>query len=299
MNAQLSDWNDLRFVLAVCREGSLSGAARALGVNHSTVFRRIGAIEEKLGVALFQRLAEGYVMTEAGEAALASAGRIEEEVLALSTTLLGRDLRLAGELRVSAPDALTERLLMPHFARFSQRYPDITLNLEVSSGFADLSRREADIAIRVTRTPPETMIGRRLCALVGTLYGAADEPPCDNLEELAERRWLLPGFALDDHPVALWIRRHFPHAAVALRTDSFPTLMEAARAGMGITPLPCFLGDPDPALRRIIPPPRELDAELWLLSHPDLRHTARVRAFSEFLREAIEGERARLEGEME
>lgn len=295
MNAQPSDWNDLRFVLAVCREGSLSGAARTLEVNHSTVFRRIGAIEEKLGVSLFQRLPGGYVMTEAGEAALAAAERIEEEMLGLSRALLGKDLKLAGELRVSTPDALTERVLMPHLVRFTERYPAITLNLEVTNGFADLNRREADIAIRVTRTPPDRLIGRRLCALVGTIYGPIGEAP-SRPEALGERRWLLPGFGLDAHPAAVWVRRHFPRARVALRSDSFPTLMEAARQGMGIAPLPCFLGDSDPGLRRVLPPPKELEGEVWLLSHPDLRHTARVRALNECLREAVAEERERLEG---
>ncbi len=296
MTTQLPDWNDLEYVLAVCREGSLSGAARALDVNHSTVFRRISGIEKKLGISLFQRLPGGYVITEAGEVAFASASRIEEEILNLSRQLAGKDLQLAGELRVSAPDAMAERLLMPYFAQFSERYPAITLNLEVTNDFADLGRREADIAIRVTRQPPETMIGRRVCGFSGSLYSTTDHAFA-SAEVLEEQPWLLPNFGLDAHPVNLWAKRHYPSARVVLRSDSFPTLMEAARQGMGIALLPCFLGDAIPGLHRILPPPKELKEEVWILSHPDLRRTARLRVFTEFLFEALTKEQRRLEGE--
>ena len=159
MNAQLLEWNDLQLVLAICREGTLSGAARVLNVNHSTVFRRIGSIEKKIGVRLFERLATGYVMTEAGDVMLEAGENVENEILGLSRKLLGRDLYLKGNLRVAVPDALLMKVLMPHLESFSQSYPEIQLELFISNNYQDLTKREADVAVRVTKSPPETAVG--------------------------------------------------------------------------------------------------------------------------------------------
>ena len=299
MNAQLMNWNDIHLVLAVCREGTLSGAARILGVNHSTVFRRINTIEENLGVKLFDRLPSGYVMTDAGEAILASASRIEEEVFDLSRKLIGKDARLEGHLRISAPDALVSSVLMSHFTAFNRRYPDVKLHLLIANDFTDLSRREADVAIRATRYPPETVIGRRLCQLATTVYGA--ETYLENHEGLAidEHRWLLPEASLSAFPSFDWVRHQYPKVRVVLSSNTLPALYDACAQGLGIAPLPCFLADPDQNLRRLMLPPKEMETELWLLTHPDLRRTARVRAFMDFLSDAIKRDVALIEGEFE
>ncbi|HED18017.1 MAG TPA: LysR family transcriptional regulator [Gammaproteobacteria bacterium] len=193
MKAQDIAWDDFRTMLAVCREGTLSGAARLLGVNHSTVFRRVNALEDKLGVRLFERLPEGYAMTEAGESVREAGERIEDEVFGLSRKLVGRDLGLHGTLRVTAPDAFAIKRLTPLLVRFSKRYPDIRLELSMANHYLDLTRHETDVAIRATTTPPETVIGRRLCALVTTVYGAGlyleSSPPGQTMEQHA---WLMP-----------------------------------------------------------------------------------------------------------
>lgn len=294
MNAQPLDWNDLRFVLAVCHEGSLSGAARRLNVNHSTVFRRINAVEEMLGVRLFERLSNGYAMTEAGEAVLQTGERIENEVLGLSHKLIGKDLRLSGVLKVTAPDALAVKILMPHLTAFSKRYPEIQLELSVASNYFNLTQREADIAVRATNTPPDTLIGHRVCRLATTIYGSTAYL-ANHLEKSCEQfAWLMPNDELTNLPVSQWKKSVYPRANIVFRSNSFLALFEATKKGQGVSPLPCFLGDPD--LDRIIAPPEELVSELWLLSHPDLRQTARVRAFTEFLTAALKQDSNVLEG---
>ncbi|HHJ15716.1 MAG TPA: LysR family transcriptional regulator [Gammaproteobacteria bacterium] len=297
MNAQSIAWDDFRTVLAVCREGTLSGAARLLEVNHSTVFRRINALEEKLGVRLFERLPEGYAMTEAGESVREAGERIEDEVLGLSRKLVGRDLGLHGTLRVTAPDAFAIKLLTPLLVQFSHQYPGIQLELSMANHYLDLTRREADVAIRATMTPPESAIGRRLCALVTTVYGASPYLEAKQADQALEQyAWLMPDDDLAQLPFARWLNKHFSVASVVYRSNSLLGLFEAAKRGMGIAPLPCFLGDPESGLQRLIEPPEALASELWLLSHPDLRRTARVRALMDFLSEAIDAERALLEG---
>ncbi|WP_126452906.1 LysR family transcriptional regulator [Sulfuriflexus mobilis] len=296
MNAQVLEWNDLRFVLAVCRQGTLSGAARELGVNHSTVFRRIGAIEEKVAMRLFERLPTGYVMTEASEAMLKSAEIIEAEMFNLSRKLVGGDTRLSGALHVTAPDALAIEILLPHIVSFCRTYPGIELNLSVENSFLDLSLREADVAIRSTTTPPETAVGRRLCNLGATIYGASQYLDDHSGATLEEYAWLMPQKNQGWFSANQWLAQHHPEASVVFRSNTLLALFEAVKQGLGVAPLPFFLADPEVGLKRVLAPPKEFTSELWLLTHPDLRRTARVRAFVEFLREAIGHVQNRIEG---
>lgn len=296
MNAQDLEWNDLRIVLAVCRHGTLSGAARELGVNHSTVFRRIGAIEERIGVRPFERLPTGYVMTEADEAMKAASERVESEVFSLSRKLIGGDLRLSGALRVTAPDALAIEVLMPHFVSFCRKYPGIQFDLSIENSFLDLPQREADVAIRSTTAPPDDAVGRRLCRLDATLYGASRylDEHCDHTVE--QYTWLMPGKDQGWFSANQWLAQHYPGASIAFGSNGLLALFKAVKQGLGVAPLPLFLGDQERDLCRVIEPPAELASELWLLIHPDLRRTARVRAFVDFLTEGIEQEVDRIEG---
>jgi len=295
MNAQYLEWNDLRFVLAVCRQGTLSGAARDLGVNHSTVFRRIGAIEEKIEMQLFERLPSGYVMTQASEAMLESAEIIEAEMFSLSRKLIGDDMRLSGALHVTAPDALALEILMPHIVDFCQRYPKIELNLSVENSFLNLSQREADVAIRSTNTPPKTAVGSRLCNLGATLYVASKYLDEHSEATLEEYTWLMPHENQGWFSANKWQKQHHPEVSVVLRSNTLLVLFEAVKLGLGIAPLPFFLADPEPGLKRVIEPPKEFTSELWLLTHPQLKRTARVRAFVDFLREAVGHDLNRIE----
>ena len=296
MKTQQLEWNDLSLVLAICRSGTLSGAAQILGVNHSTVFRRIGAIEDKLGVRLFDRLPNGYAMTEAGEAVREVSERIENEISALSRKLIGRDLQLHGILRVSAPDALAIEVLMPHMATFCQAYPTIQLELSVANSFVDLAQREADVAIRSTKQPPETAVGHRLCRMMTSVYGSSSYINDNASNNLERYHWLMPNLGLDWFSANKWLNKHYPESTVVFRSNSLLGLYKGTKQGLGVAPLPCFLADPDDDLLRTLAPVDALSTELWLLIHPDLRRTARVRAFVDFLLEAMEKEKDLIEG---
>lgn len=291
------NWDDLNLVLAICRSGSLSGAARRLGVNHSTVFRRLNAIEESLQVRLFERQANGYLMTEAGEAVKRSAERIDEEVVTLSRELLGRDLRLQGTIRITAPEGLAVRLLTPQLASFCQLHPEITIDLIVTSSALRLSHREADVAVRATRRPPDSAIGHEICSFRFCMYASADYLAKNEGLALEEHQWVMPDDGIDFFPATLWRKKTYPKANIVYRSNNTLAVVEAARAGLGVAPLPCFLGDTEAGLVRVIEPPDELTLSLWILIHPDLRHTARVRALMTFLVETLAAQRAAMEGE--
>lgn len=290
------DWSDLKLVLAICREGTLTGAAKALGINHSTVFRRINAIEKKLDVRLFERQPTGYVMTEAGEAMKRSAERIDEEVTALSRELLGKDLRLQGPIRVTAPEGVSLRLLSPHLAAFCKLHPGITMDLIVTSSSLRLAHREADIAIRATRKPPDTYIGHEVCKFRFCMYASADYFAANHDKPLEEQQWLMSEDDIDFFPSPIWRKKTYPRAHVIYSSNNTMAIIEAAKRGLGVAPMPCFLGDSEAELVRVIDPPEELTLSLWVLTHPDLRRTARIKALMNFLLEALENQKPAVEG---
>jgi len=284
------DWDDLRVVLAIGQAGSLSGAARSLGQNHSTVFRRINAIEKKFGVRFFDRLPQGYVMTDAGEMAVVAAERINGEVNDLSRELIGKDLRLQGSIRVTAPEGISLKILQPAINEFCKQHPEIQIDLVVTGNALQLSRREADLAIRVTNKPPDTSIGKRVSQFRFGLYASkAYLNKCD-FERPQTFDWLLMDDSRNWFTQSHWkILRH-PAANTVVSSDSITIIMMAAKAGLGIAPLPCFLGDDEQDLVRIntgISNETNLPLELWLLMHSDLRNTARVRALMTFLYEHL------------
>src|SRR5688500_9218350 len=299
----MQDWNDLRLVLAIARSGSLTGAAKALAVNHSTAFRRLGALEEGLGVRLFERLPGGtYAPTAAGERIAAAAERIETETAALDRELVGRDHRLTGRLRVTSSETLAYRLLTKQIAGFRSAHPGIVVELAIDNRILSLSRREADIALRVTRPREGDLYGRKLADIAWTIYAARD---------------LVGGLAapggpaeLGGHPfigweegvsgvnAADWLVAQIPAGAFVYRTNSVVNQLVAAKAGVGLAVLPCYLGDPEPDLVRVLADPvPELERELWIVTHADLRRTARVRAFFDVVGEGLVAERALLAGE--
>ena len=288
----MMDWDDLRFSLAVAETGSLAAAARRLGVNHTTVLRRVNGLESKLGVRLFERLATGYAPTVAGTEAMAVAQTLGATVDTLERRLAGRDLRLSGPLRVTTVDTLAYTILMPHLAAFRLEHPGIGLELVVSSAMANLTRRDADVAIRPAERVPETLVGRRVCAIACAVYGARDSAASPQ-----RGPWIGLDESLAGTAIARWLRTAVPaDAAIACRVDSLLAAREAVRAGMGIALLPCHLGDDEPGLVRLGAAQPEVRLDLWLLTHQDLRRTARVRAFLEFMGRGLAGERDRLEG---
>ncbi len=303
MHSRLIDWEDLRYVLAVADASSLASAARALGVNHTTVLRRVNAFEERLGLRLFDRLPTGYALTAGGEELLGAARAMAETVTALERRLGGRDLRLEGSLRVATTDTLMVSVLPALLAAFRREHPGITVEVAASNLFANLTKRDADVAIRPAADPPEALVGRRVSGVAFAVYGApaylAERAPVADgrTPDLAAHRWVAPDDSLAGSTVARWMRAEVPGAEVALRCDSLVTLRAAAEAGLGLAALPCYLGDASPeALRRVGGPVPEMTTSLWVLTHEDLRRTGRVSAFTEFMAGALGRERDRLEG---
>lgn len=294
MDAKSESWDDLRVFLAVARAGSLSGAARTLGVNHSTVFRRIGAFEAELGVRLFERQPGGYLLTPAGEELRDGALRVEEEIASLSRKVTGQDLRLSGTVRVTTIDMLAFGLLPRHLAAFRNAYPGIEIELVVGNVALNLSRREADVALRVGNAPAETLVGRRVGRLAFAVYASADYRARRPEPDLSLHDWI--GFDSEHEALVRRVARFLPEAKPMLRTNSVAAALSAAKAGMGLAPLPCGLADLEPDLVRIAPLHEDLTLDLWLLTHEDLRQTARIRAFLDFLAEALATEAPLLEG---
>jgi DNA-binding transcriptional LysR family regulator len=284
------DWDDLRFILAVAEHGSLAGAARKLNVSHTTVLRRINAFEAAHGLRLFDRLATGYALTAGGEQFLAAARQISDIVDGVQRKLIGRDLRLEGQIRVSTTDTLMMSILPPILAAFAEHYPGIVLEVSVSNTLADLTRREADVAIRAAGTPPETLVGRKLADVAWALYARAGAGIPSALSEAA---WIAPDESLIRSAYAVWLRENIAEARIVARSDSFVAMRELALQGVGVVALPCYLGDTCPGLQRVGDAPLpSVSNELWIITHEELRRTARIAAFMSFVGDAIHRKQA-------
>lgn len=298
---QKQDWNDLRYFLALSRHGTMTAAARALGVNQTTVFRRLNAMEKRLGVRLFERLPSGYLPTSAGEALQPAAERVEEEVMAAELRLAGEDLRPSGTIRMTTTEDLMVAFLQPHIADFRREFPEIRLEVVVGNLLFDITRREADIAIRPTGRPPEHLVGRNLGAIGWAVYGSSDYlrrrgAPAD-AQDLGSHEIVAADESLAGIDASRWMIMHAGEQAVVFRSDSLLVQLGAVREGMGLAILPCFLADADRRLKRVLEPVDIADTGgCWLLTHPQLRHVARIRAFMHYIAEAVADDRPRLAG---
>lgn len=299
----MDDWNELRLVLAVQRAGSLTAAARLLGVDHSTAFRRLKALEVRLGVRLFERLPGGaYAPTAAGQRMALGAERMEDEALALDRDISGRDHRLAGRLRVTCSETLAYSRLTGHLATFRKIHPGIVVELVIDNRVLSLSRREADIALRPIRPQEGDLWGRKLADVAWAVYGAPDyldgaAGTLDDPAGLASQ--VLIGWEETAAGIgaADWLGRAVPAQAFVYRTNSLINQLTAARAGIGLALLPCYLGDAEGGLVRALPAPiADLAGELWIVTHADLKATARVRAFFDEVGDSLARERDLFEG---
>jgi DNA-binding transcriptional LysR family regulator len=280
------DWDDLRLVLAVCRAGTLSGAARALGVNYSTVFRRINSIEKDNKLRLFERHPHGYVMTEAGESVMRHAERMEEEANSVSRELLGTDTRLSGSIKLTAPEGVTRYALMPHLESFCKEHPEIELDLIITSSNLYLERNEADLAVRIGKRPPQNYIAREVCKFRFGTYGSPDYIEKNRHLGPLEHRWI----EHRDDPRPWWASER-DRVKIAFKSDSMLVNNEAVRRGMGLLSTPHIVGSRAEGLERLDLPVEEIERTMWLLIHPDLRGTARVKALMEHLLTALQKEK--------
>jgi DNA-binding transcriptional LysR family regulator len=293
-------WDDFRLIKAIAEVRSLPAAAALLGINHSTVFRRLGQIEEALGAKLFERHRSGYTLTTAGDEMVALAQRVDEDITAFTRKMAGRELAPAGELRVTTNDSLLIHLLTPLFAKFRKQCHDVRLDVVLANQELNLSKRDADVAIRATDNPPETLVGRRVASIAWALYGRAEDfpdPQAINPDSLFERDWVSLGDNLATLKAVKFVREHVPPERIGYKVNTVLGLAEAVEQGLGIGHLPCFIGDARSGLVRLGPPNPEFAADLWLLTHPDLRHSPRVRVFLDFVATEVSKQRKFIEGQ--
>lgn len=265
------DWNDVRYFLALARLGSVRAAGKSLEVSHSTVLRRVEALEARLGTRLFDRSQDGYVLTAAGRQMVPGAERVELEMAELERGIVGQDGRLGGTVAVTCGDNFVATLLMRALGVFCAEHPDVELRFSVDGRPFDLARREADVAVRALASgvsPPEHLLGTKVAPVILASYAAVDHA--------TPARWL----AFDDRKMVERMigESSWPSLPAWGAFSSIEAIRSAAHAGLGLVMLPVYVGDPDPILRRLQPPDLRHLADLWLLCHPDLRHTARVQA---------------------
>ncbi|HEY6123858.1 MAG TPA: LysR family transcriptional regulator [Steroidobacteraceae bacterium] len=291
---------DLPLILALSRERTLAGAAERLDVDLSTVFRRLNTLEKRLRVRLFDRSARGYQLTPAGERAASAAERVETELLALDRDISGRDQQLSGVLRVTASETLSHAVLPRLFARFQEIHPRIQIVLTIDNRVLDLGRREADVALRVRRPTDPALFGRRLTGIAWAFYGPAGDGP--NLRrDGGSFKFAHHSVIGWDEPsrivVGDWLGANVPADRIGYRSNSLVNQLKAVRAGIGIALLPCYLADAEDGVRRISGVLPDLASELWIVTHQDLKNTARIRAFLGVIGDAIAAERRSFEGQ--
>jgi DNA-binding transcriptional LysR family regulator len=297
----VESWDELRYFLAIARARTLSAAAQRLRVDVSTVHRRLGALERRLGTRLFDRLARGFELTAAGEELRASVSRIDAEITATERGVIGRDKQPAGKVRLTTADAWAGQPLGDILAAMRRRYPEIELEVSVTSRVLSLTRRETDLALRPGGPPKEPgVIGRRVCGVAVALYAnpkyLAGRKPLRSYDDLEQHAIVTGDESLAHVRFIRFVLDHAKNAFIAFRGDSIVVQASAARAGFGIAALPCFIGDPDADLVRVLPPHPDMGVDVWLLMHEDLRSSARVRATADVLHEALIAQRDLFEG---
>ena len=286
------DWDDLRVALAVADAGSLAGAARALDVNHTTALRRLDALEARLNTRLFERQRGGYVPTEAGDLLAQEARAIAPRIDDIERRLLGRDLRLTGTLRLTTAFVTMVYLLPQALADFANTHPGIEVEVAESTALLDLSRRQADVALRLSRQVPEHWVGRTLGTAKYKVYvkrGASGLP--QRKQPLATLLAKAPWIAFEREGAAnrfgRWMQQHIPIEQVRLRVDMFNSMVMMLRTGLAVGVLPTFVAASEPDLMPISGAIDDLATPLWILTHPDLRRTARVQAFMKLVGDAV------------
>jgi DNA-binding transcriptional LysR family regulator len=292
------EWDDARHFLAVHRKGSLSAAAKQLGVNQSTVGRRLLTLEERLGAKLFFRTRDGYRIAPAGERLLPHAERMEDEATAITREIAGQETTLTGNVCVTAGDLVGPLVIAPLLVRLHAKYPDIDLELDTDNSLRSLSKREADIAVRIGNVAEHGVAARKVCE-----FGSAAYASKSYLASRGRPRgddWSghdFIGFSETRHVMeARWIEEHAVKGRVVFRGKGTLPQLVMARAGVGIAALPCYAGDAEPDLVRLTPLSQIMRASMWLVVHEDMRHAARIRACVEFLAEGLRAESKRLVG---
>ena len=277
------DWDDIRYFLAVARGGSVRAAAKSLAVNHATVLRRIAQLEERLGALMFEKLPAGYRLTDAGEEVLELAKQMEASSLKLETRVLGRDQSVRGLLRVTLAPPLSTHLVMPDLADFARLHPEIEMEILSFGELANLTNREADVAIRVVydrKTLPLNLHGLKGPEVFGGVYMSRDRLAAWRAGAPDPIRWIV----ISLHGIPDWASEgEVRTTGVPFRTTDAESQIAAVRQGLGLTTLPCFIGDVDPLLVRVPGTDLHMYGTVWFLTQGETRKTKRVRLFTEFI----------------
>jgi len=280
---QNTDWDIFRYVIAVADSGSAVAAAEKLGVNGSTVLRRISKFEEQRGIRLFDRLASGYTPTMECEALIKTAREIQESIAIIDLGIAGQDLRFKGQLTVTVTDTLLEAVVSDIIMEFCQENPQIKIDIAVTNDRLNLTKRDADVAIRASKNPPEHLIGVRVSPLSFAIYGARTvfdtKSTKRNLQDLLDQPWIGTAGFIAESPVKQWMEKHVPPESVVVTTDTFPGMRSCLRKG-GVGVMPCCIGEGDDKLIKLLPAIKEVETSLWVLTHPDVQKSAKVKAFS-------------------
>ncbi|MGI3185150.1 LysR family transcriptional regulator [Nioella aestuarii] len=274
------NWDDLRTVLALVRHRTLAGAGTALGLNYTTVARRISRAEEALGTVLFDRLADGYVPTEAALAVARNAERMELAEFDLTREVAARDETLAGQLVITAPQLLIGPYLAPIMAQFSQAHPEVELVVRATNELLDLTRREADLAIRISRDPGDDLMGLRLAEQQTASFASPDLAA--QIAEAPQMQIPWVSFVSMTTPPKVSLEA-YPNAYIRMKFDDVVPVIGAAREGLGVARLPMFIGRREPGLVQVPLLPPQPYADIWLVGHKDVWRAAKPRAFRDML----------------
>jgi DNA-binding transcriptional LysR family regulator len=280
------DWNALQFVLALARTGALERAAETLGVDPSTVSRRVRALESALGARVFERSLSGHRLTAIGGRLVETAERVASEIAAMESEAASTDERLAGTVRIATSDTMSRLHVAPFAAQFARLHPQLAFEIVADQRAANLVRRETDMAIRMVRTAQAQLVSRRLATIGHGLYASREylgARPFDVGDDLQGH--VLVGYheSLARMPEARWLDARARGARFAVRANRVDALMIAAASGIGLAVLPCYMADPDPRLVRLLGPDHVVSRDIWLVMHRDSRRIARFRAFADYL----------------
>ncbi|MFQ6554078.1 LysR family transcriptional regulator [Aestuariibius insulae] len=285
----MNNWDEIRTAYHVAREGTVSGAAQALGVHHATVIRHIDALEGRLGVKLFQRHARGYSATEAGEDLLQVAGATDDQFTQLLGRIRGRGEGVTGDLVVTSLTSLSS-LLTPVLADFQEQNPDVRIRYLTGDRLFRLEYGEAHVAIRAGAAPdqPDNVVQpfmKQAMRMVATQdYIDANGQPA-SVRDLAEHRIIGHDSATSRAPFNIWLRTHVPDDAIAFRVTDNRAMGDAVLSGAGIGFVPVWEMNRHPDLIEVLPALSDWEAPLWLVTHVDLHRTSKVQAFLTYLKE--------------
>lgn len=294
------DWSALRYYLAVAEEGSSLSAARKLGVDQSTVSRQIAALEQALKLKLFNKGRAGFELTQAGRDLLPRARDVGAAVAAFERLAADHETGLAGTLRLSTAEGIAYGLISPILDTFHQQYPTLHVTLILEDRFADLSKGEADVAVRAGRPNDGSLIGRKLTDAAWAVYAARSyverfgAPDCP--EDINSHRAIAFEGPIQRIGAARWLADVAPDAMIVSRANSILGALLSAKSGVGIAVLPVHLADPEMDLARIVEPQGELTGEFWVVTHPEMRNVPKVRVFIDFLTSEIKKYRPLLMG---